>query len=378
MPSFDTVLDQCKRHIIDKTLPNWLLYGQLEQGGCRESLNQDWSPNPVGRIRLLSQCRQLYTWCHAAIDHGLTFSQTDADKLFEFIVANYHQDERWIFSVDEELKPQQTQTDAYALAFILLSFSYYFRFSGNEKALALIESTHHFLQTTMIHPNGGYHEVFPFDDGIVRRQNPHMHLLEGYVAAYEATGSDSYKQAALDIVELAQKHFYDAKDQTLRELFNANWHPDDQQGNWIEPGHHFEWAWLLHQTYNISGNESDLELANRLWQTGIKFGFDPIGGIYNAFDSSTGEPLDREKRVWPITEYLKACCVIGMPEVEREERLTSGLTFLSEHYLTGNGCWHEYLDQNNQPKDYPLAATTSYHLFLGLHEVLNWRANRVY
>ncbi|TPE54665.1 phosphoheptose isomerase [Maribrevibacterium harenarium] len=375
MPRLDTVLDQCKKHIIDTTLPNWMKYGQLGLGGCRESLNQDWSPNPVGRIRLLSQCRQLYTWCHAALDHELTYSTPDANRLFDFIVSHYYRDGRWLFSLDDALRPHQTHTDAYALAFILLSFSYYFRLTGNDQALTLIESTHQFLQTEMVHPNGGYHEVFPYDDDLVRRQNPHMHLLEGYVAAFKATGVDGYKQAALDIVSLAQTHFFDAKDGTLREFFNPKWQPDSTQGNWIEPGHHFEWAWLLHQTFKISNNQADQKLAQQLWQTGIKYGLDPLGGVYNAFDSGTGTPLDREKRVWPITEYLKACCVIDMPEVEREERLTAALSFLLEHYLIDNGRWHEYLDQNNQPKEYPLAATTSYHLFLGLHEVLNWRAN---
>ena len=42
--------------------------------------------------------------------------------------------------------------------------------------------------------NGGFLEEFPKPKDQVRRQNPHMHLLEGYLAAYKVTNSHAYKE----------------------------------------------------------------------------------------------------------------------------------------------------------------------------------------
>ena len=43
------------------------------------------------------------------------------------------------------------------------------------------------------------------------------------------------------------------------------------------------------------------------------------------------------------------------------------------HYFIENGRWNEYLDADNQPKDFPLPGTSSYHIFLGLAEVIRWQ-----
>lgn len=366
-------IESCADHVFQGLIPNWVNHGFTETGYSLESLTLDWQPNPVGRVRLLTQCRQLYSLSHATKLGVISGYDAQISKLFNAIIELYFVDDRWIFSRNDDMNILDTQSDAYALAFVMLSFSHYFMLTQDERALTFIERTDQFLDQKMRHPNGGFYEAFPLNEQTVRRQNPHMHLLEGFVAAFEATQAEKYAARIIEICSLAEQYFVDPKTYTLREFFNADLSLDAKTGHLVEPGHHFEWVWLLHQTHRITGRKQDLELAKQLWQVATKYGMSANGGIANSIDGNTFQIVDADKRIWPITEYLKACCVVKLDEQERCDRLENALEFLQTYYFIDHGCWIEYLDANNQSKGFPLPGTTGYHIFLGLAEVLKWR-----
>lgn len=85
-----------------------------------------------------------------------------------------------------------------------------------------------------------------------------------------------------------------------------------------------------------------------------------------------GDTLDATKRIWPITEFLKAACVEIESEQEKVDTINTALRFMFDHYLKEDGRWHEYLDEENEVIEANLSGTTSYHIFLGLTEVLDW------
>ena len=371
-------LTQCRRYLFEQLLSKWRTHGlHATLGYSHESLNHDWNINSLDRLRLLTQCRQLYTFSHAYLFTQDKQWREPLDGLFEFIVRHYYikpdaeSEKRWIFSLNDQLQIKDTQSDCYALAFVLLSFSYYFKATGNQTALRLIDETHQFLQSKMRSPAGGFLECYP-DNGAMRRQNPHMHLLEGYLAAFEVNPIPAFKQQIKELLDLFTGCFFDPKQACLLEFFNDDWSPHDREGHRVEPGHHFEWIWLLHQADQLFPDECYLKIAEALWHTACESGFDPLGGIYNQIDARSHQVIDAEKRIWPITEYLKALCVHAADDPQTEQKVIGILDFVFSHYLNRDGSWHEYLDANNQPKDHPLPGTSSYHIFLGLIEVLNW------
>ncbi|KZN12961.1 AGE family epimerase/isomerase [Marinomonas sp. TW1] len=366
------ILD-CQSFVFNKLLPQWAKHGlNQKQGYSYESLNLDWSINAIGRVRLLTQCRQLYTLSHASLLQEDKALQSKLKPLFDFIISQYFIDGRWIFSLNDDLSPQKTESDTYALAFVMLSFSSYYQCSQDNQALDYIEKTHHFLNHDMLANNGGFYESYPLDISQTRRQNPHMHLLEGYIAAFKVTQKEAYKQTIQSLLTLALTHFYDEKTKTLREFFHHDWQLHSEKGSQIEPGHHFEWVWLLFQANQIIPHSDHTDLAQSLWITATRHGMANNGGIYNQIDAETYQPLDREKRIWPITEYIKAITVMPIGLEEKKHRLDAALSFMLQHYLLDDGGWNEYLDKDNIPKDYPLPGTSSYHIFLGLIEVLRW------
>ncbi|WCN10440.1 AGE family epimerase/isomerase [Marinomonas mediterranea] len=370
---FQNSLISCQNLFFHGILKNWQEHAfDPLRGFSYESMRHNWERNKVGRVRLLTQCRQLYTLSHASLSYSDCVNNSLLTPLFDFILAHFKQDQRWIFSLNDDLEKLDTKTDAYALAFVLLSFSHYFKATGDERALKEIKATHDFLQSNMRSEFGGFEECYPVDHSLVRRQNPHMHLLEGYLAAYKVTQELAYKAQIDKLLTLAHSVFFDPKTDTLREFFLEDWKVHLSEGHVIEPGHHFEWIWLLHEANKVCPSPANIEVANKLWSIAAKHGLSEKSGVFNQIHADSYATLDAGKRIWPITEYLKALCVIDLNRSEKLDRFEKALLFLKDHYLTTDGRWNEYLNENDLPKDFPLPGTTTYHIFLGLSEVINW------
>ena len=359
--------------LYEELLNNWSRYGiNKEDGHSYESMNHNWTNNPLGRIRLLTQCRQLYTFSHTCQIKSMPEWQAQLTPLFDFIISHYFIENRWIFSLNDDLSIKDKQSDAYALAFVLLSFSHYYAVTNDDRALKFMKKTHRFLLENMQSESGGFFESYPVDIKQVRRQNPHMQLLEGYIAAFETTHDEEYKEAIQSLLSLSLKHFYHKETKTLREFFSTDWSLDPETGHQVEPGHHFEWVWLLFQANKIVPSLEYTDLAQQLWLTATRYGLAENGGIYNQIDGNTYQPLDKEKRIWPITEYLKAITVMPIGKEEKVDRLVKAINFMQQYYLLPNGRWNEYLNEDNSAKNFPLPGTSDYHIFLGLTEVIAW------
>ena len=100
----NSLIKHSQDYLFNHLLKQWLKHGiNAEQGYSVESLNHDWSVNPVGRIRLLTQCRQLYTFSHAFIETKQEQWHQPLTPLFEFILTHYWLDDAWMFSLDDDL-----------------------------------------------------------------------------------------------------------------------------------------------------------------------------------------------------------------------------------------------------------------------------------
>ena len=115
--------------------------------------------------------------------------------------------------------------------------------SADAEALALLDA----IEAHLRHPAGGFVEAGdpPF------QANPHMHLFEACLAWLEAKEADHgggarFEAVAAEIAELALTRFIDPDAGFVREFFAADWSPaPGEAGRIVEPGHQFEWAWLL-------------------------------------------------------------------------------------------------------------------------------------
>jgi hypothetical protein len=128
---------------------------------------------------------------------------------------------------------------------------------------------------TLALPQGGWREPA----GPEFQANAHMHLLEAALAWETLEPDGPWARMADVIVGLARARFIDDRDGFLREFFGPDWRPaEGEAGRLVEPGHQFEWAWLLTRWGRLRGDPWGLEAARRLFAVGER-GLDPARGV---------------------------------------------------------------------------------------------------
>lgn len=216
--------------------------------------------------------------------------------------------------------------------------------------------------------HGGYAEALPAP--ATRLQNPHMHLLEACLSLHRADREGGHLARASEIVSLFETKFTSGPGGLLGERFKADWsEPDGETATLVEPGHQFEWVWLLH-TWSRLARKPLPEAAARLYAFGLS-ALDEAGRACQEV-TRTGAPHDPSRRTWPQTEALKAH--LAMYEQRGEARHAGAacrsFDVLMDEFLTEDGGWidHFAADGSVLAKDMP--ASTGYHVVLALAELI--------
>jgi mannose/cellobiose epimerase-like protein (N-acyl-D-glucosamine 2-epimerase family) len=361
---------------LDKHLELWRTRGRDRQhGSFHERLSAEGNPLALGYKRLLVQCRQIFAHSLAS-RFGYKESAAAAQQGFAFLRRHYW-DERhggWFFSVTPEGRPHDRRKDLYGHAFVLLATAEYYKAFRDTEALKLAGDTvdvleQHFAPAV----SGGFAEVLHEDweyQPAPRLQNPHMHLFEGFIALGEATGKASYIEHANALAELIRSRLVDAATGTIGEYFAADWQPDADKGQIVEPGHQLEWSWMLRRYAALAGGATALPLAEKLHNWATQHGFDnELGGIFDEVDR-TGAVVKDSKRLWPLTECIKSNVALlqATPADAGRARLGALLDLLFERYLKQDGTWIEHFDRAWRPTNTELAGSTSYHIVSALLE----------
>ena len=191
-------------------------------------------------------------------------------------------------------------------------------------------------------------------------------------ANLEASGDERFLALANEMTMLCRDHFYDRATQTLAEYFDDSWRraPGDR-GRLIEPGHHFEWVWLLAGYQRlVGGNVKDL--ARSLLTFAEAHGVDPQSGATFNQISDDGSVLDRSSRTWPNTERIQVW--VAMFELEgRDPRpvFEQSGRLLLERYLSREppGTWIDQFGADGTPQAHAIPASTLYRVFIAFAEM---------
>lgn len=268
--------------------------------------------------------------------------------------------------------------DLYNQAFALLSFAYLAQVFPERKA-EMIERSNMLrqkLEAFCKHPSIGFEEDNP--PRLPLASNPHMHLFEACLACESVDGFDTvaWTNLADEIATLCMDHFIDAETGALREFFDHDWSPmPGDKGRIVEPGHQFEWAWLLLRWGERRGNADALVKARRLFEIGEQYGIAQPREvvIMTLFDDfSVADPI---ARLWPQTEWLKASirfATLSLGE-ERERYLRSAVraaTALMRFLDTPvKGLWRDKQRDDGSFIDEPAPASTFYHIVCAIYEL---------
>jgi mannose/cellobiose epimerase-like protein (N-acyl-D-glucosamine 2-epimerase family) len=196
-----------------------------------------------------------------------------------------------------------------------------------------------------------------------RESNPHMHLLEAYLAWAEIGRDAGWATGVRGIVELALSRFIRKDSGAVGESYLATWQPTPGiAGRLIEPGHQFEWAWLLLRCERWH-SPTVRATALRLISIGEEFGVRNGVAINALRDDFSVE--DANARCWPQCERLKAALLAAALTGEPQYRAmaASAATGLLAYLDTPTpGLWLDVRLPNGDFLDSPVPASTFYHL----------------
>jgi len=357
----------------DTALPFWGSVGVDDKGGgFHERLDLSGAPVRGVPKRLMVQGRQLYVYSHAAHLGWYDDGKRLAGRCVDYLLSSFYEADGkrgWVYSLGPDGAIADPMRDAYGHAFVLLGLAWYFRLTRDAQILAVIDNTIRFLDEDLASDQGGYREAEPAPDAI-RRQNPHMHLLEAFLALYEATGRAEHRAHALQMFKLFATRFFQRTTGTLCEYLTEELSPQPgKKGDIVEAGHHYEWVWLLRQLQRLTG-ESVAAYISALYHHADTYGWDSDGLIVDELDRA-GHVITASRRSWPLTEAAKA----NIAEGERasgkfDERAAHCFTSLAGHFLARPipAGWMDRLDAAGAPLAEFIPASTLYHVFCAVTE----------
>ena len=356
--------------LTDAAYPTWSTRGvDLVQGGFHESLTIHGGPTDAAR-RGRVQPRQIFAFAKAKrmgwkedsfrlVSHGLTYFLTRfrrADNLFRTLVAS-------------DGAPLDHRAVLYDQAFALLSFVTAAPIMGPSFDLPSEADRLRVAIWTHFHrPGGGFHSHIP--GGMPLESNPHMHLFESCLAWTRATGLPAWKELSDGIGEIALQHFVDSQTGALRESFDESWAPmKGVSGRIVEPGHQFEWAWLL-LNWNGPWRDDARKAAIRLIEIGETYGVRDGVAVNALLDDFSVH--DGAARLWVQTERLRAAAIAArlMGDEKYWRMLVESAAGLMRYFETPvPGLWYDLLTANGDWKDTPVPAGNLYHIVGAIEEL---------
>jgi mannose-6-phosphate isomerase len=318
--------------LLDKALPLWWQRGSDPEGGFHELLGLNGLPLSDSKRRARVQARQSYSYALAGkLGWNGPWKQA-APHGIDHLIRHYRQaDGQFCTLLSAHGEVLDSSCLLYDQAFALLAMAAVFealpeRTDLRDMAHALFAR----IKAARQHSEGGFIESTSHKF----ISNPHMHLLEALLAWRELEPGTFWDLHADEIVKLCLTKFIDSASGFLREHFDEKWNPAaGSLGHVVEPGHQFEWAWLLVRWGRLRGDAGAIAAAQRLFDNGLR-GVDPARDA--AVHALSDEFLVTvpTARLWAQTERIKSALILAEAGNER----------LLGEAIKGARCLWRYLD----------------------------------
>jgi mannose/cellobiose epimerase-like protein (N-acyl-D-glucosamine 2-epimerase family) len=369
---FEQVKAPLQQWFLQEALPTWFAKGvDWRGGGFFERLNDQAEPlDEPRRTRVVA--RQIYVFgvahrlgwtgrAQEAMAHGLNFllgKQRQSDGLFAS-------------SVDLNGAVVNAHFDLYEQAFALFALAQASTVLTDRQAelRAQADATLDTLLARFKHPARGFEETMPPSAPL--RSNPHMHLFEATLAweAQHPQGS-RWHELSDELAALALQCLIDPRTGALYELFDLAWRPLEAPGQCVvEPGHQFEWAWLLLRWGTARQRADALVAGRRLIAIGHGHGICPQRQVaVNALDGQLAV-TDAQAKLWPQTEWIKAAHTLSLAATQPAEqaqaqadaaRAIAALLPYLQHPVPG--MWREVMRPDGSFSTEPCRASSLYHI----------------
>jgi len=365
-------------------MPDWLdLVQDHDGGGVYDVLDINGMPATKGEKSILTQARTLFAFSHLALLSGDPALVRAARRQAAILPKFRKGPGLYRRAVNAEGDPTGMPADevarSYDQCFIILGLATWNKLSPSAENQAEIDACWQALSTTLTDPETG---LLLEDDTVTdpaapdappRSQNPHMHLYEACLQSYEMTGEGIWLTRATVLRDTALRHFLDDDTDSLAEFVAPDLSPlAGELGARREPGHQYEWAWLLAREAEFNGNDTTPDVARRLQDFGESYGWATSGALEGtAFDAvwPDGRVMDGTFLLWPQTEAIKVYAIRHIAgDAGAGERAQNLLCLMFEHWFADHSAWVNRVSDTGQVI-WPEALTRLfYHLVIALTE----------
>ncbi|SER88977.1 mannose-6-phosphate isomerase [Pseudomonas sp. NFACC02] len=359
------VFSTVQQHFMDVIVPLWQGPGwNAEMALPYEALDAQHQPLPPQRYRAMACARQLFLFSSFIGHPQMPDADARAAALFRSLQRHFHDAEHggWFYSIDPQGAPLDRRKDLYTHAFIIFACAHYWAKVREPLVESVLNAALNVVAQRFADGDGLYESVLAEDWSSLNAgplQNPLMHLAEAFLATLEVR-EDADTLAALDsLAEAMQRRFVDIEHGVMLEK------PLDAVDNWSEPGHQFEWFYLLESSGHLRGTPLHRSLTTAFAHAQAH-GVDQTTGAVAAMLDVDGSVKDGTQRIWAQAEYLRALTL----RPDSEELLARQLNALQQRFLHPTG-WNECLDSQGQISRSDMPSTTPYHLatcYIGLAE----------
>jgi mannose/cellobiose epimerase-like protein (N-acyl-D-glucosamine 2-epimerase family) len=355
--------------LLDAAYPIWSTRGiDSVRGGFQERLTLSGEPTEEAR-RARVQPRQIFAFSRApSLGWKGDASGAVAQGLSYFLTRFRRPDGLFRTLVGSDGTPIDDRALLYDQAFALMGFATAAPLLGSSFNLAgEAEQLRQALLKHLKRAGPGFESGLPHAPPLL--SNPHMHLLEASLAWLDVGNGSEWRALADELGELALSHLIDPATGMLHESFDNSWKPTpDAAGRLVEPGHQFEWAWLLMRwgQRRADVREAALRLIDVAETHGVRGGV-AINAIVN--DTSIH---DGSARLWPQTERLRAAALAArLYGDDRYWKMTSeAAAGLLRYFATDvPGLWYDRLTPSGEFMRETVTAGNLYHIVGAIYEV---------
>jgi mannose/cellobiose epimerase-like protein (N-acyl-D-glucosamine 2-epimerase family) len=363
------IVARLKARMIDHALPLWSGEGwDRTTGGFIDRLAPDGHADAQAPRRTMVQARQIYCFAKAAQMGWYPQGREVALKGLDYLLTKAKSPDGkpgFVHVLTPEGAVLKPLRDTYDHAFVLLALATVYALDRDAQVRAEIDALCYFLDTQLRSPNGGFLEGLPAS--MPRRQNPHMHLFEAMIAAFDATHDNVFQNRAGDFFALFLANLYDKQKQLLGEYFEEDWSRIEPVS--IEPGHQAEWAWLLKGFERITGCPTG-RFRGELLASALRYRDEATGCLVDEGDTAGNVKRDT-RRLWPQTEIAKAWIAQAESgEAGAADEARAALVRLERHYLNHPvaGGWHDQFDRDGNALVATIPASSFYHVLCSVTE----------
>ncbi|POA53346.1 MULTISPECIES: AGE family epimerase/isomerase [unclassified Pseudomonas] len=357
-PVANAVFQAVQQHFHKVIVPLWQGPGWNPQLALPyEALDTEHQPLPPQRYRAMACARQLYVFSQLIGEASAPFAAERAAALFRSLQRHFHDAEHggWFYSIDPEGAPLDRRKDLYTHAFIVFACAHYWAKVREPLVESTLNAALEVVAQRFAQGEGLYEASLGEDWSLLGSgplQNPSMHLAEAFLATLAARDDASVEAALLELCQAMQQHFIEPQQGVMMEK------PLGAVDNWFEPGHQFEWYFLLASSPLLRQGPLHACLE-RAFALSERLGVDPQSGAVCAMLElpPQASPRDATQRIWAQAEYLRALTLRtdGQAFLERQ------LQALQGNFLHADG-WYECLDANGAVSRQDMPSTTPYHL----------------